>query len=366
MLGPIKPIYVNGRFLAQPLSGVQRFAIETTAALGRSCVAAGTPRPIVLTPQPQPGGAVQSQDLAKAGIDLRVVGRLRGQVWEQIELPLYARDGVLLNLGNTASLRCHNQAVVIHDAGIYRSPETYSWRFKTWYRLMQSLLVRGRTKIITVSEFSRSEIVHFLGAKPGDIGLVTEGADHMQRIITDDTVLTRHNLKAGKFVVAVGNMAAHKNLRGLSQTAESLAVRGYDLVITGGLDTTVFNQRVDALPKPAKYVGRVSDGELRALYEAAAVFVFPSFYEGFGLPAVEAMTCRCLVVAADIPALREICSDAAIYCDPANPDDIALKVCSLLDHQVIQEQLHSAMRSRVAQYTWDATATGILNILSKL
>jgi glycosyltransferase involved in cell wall biosynthesis len=110
----------------------------------------------------------------------------------------------------------------------------------------------------------------------------------------------------------------------------------------------------------------VSDHELRALYESAACFVFPSFYEGFGLPAVEAMICGCPVVAADIPALRELCGEAALYCDPFAPSDIAAKVAFLLDHRDAADHLRSDGLERVRDYTWAAAAQRMKAILDHL
>ncbi len=326
-------MYINGRFTTQTLSGVQRFATEVTAALQQ----AHPDRVVLLGPPGAPGA--------------RAVGRWQGQVWEQMELPRYVGQGVLINLGNTAPLRLHRQVVVIHDAGVFATPEAYSWRLRSWYRLAHRRLVRTRACIATVSQFARDNLARHLAVPPEAIALVSEGADHMHAILAERSIL--QTLPGARFVLAVGNLAAHKNLAALSALAADLARRGVALVITGGLAGAAFRRpREAALPQPAAYLGRVSDGQLKALYQAALCLVFPSRYEGFGLPALEAMASGCPVAAAHIPALRETCGDAAIYFDPASPPDIARQVGRLIDDEALREALRAAGRSRAAGFTW--------------
>ncbi|WP_428374971.1 glycosyltransferase family 4 protein [Lichenicoccus sp.] len=343
--GPQDALFINGRFLTQPLSGVQRFATEITAALQRR----HPDRVVVLGP---PG-------VEQAGLPgTRAVGRRRGQAWEQLDLPAPARRGVLINLGNTAPLRGGPQVVVIHDAGVFATPEAYSWQFRAWYKFAHKRLARGRSRIVTVSEFARGEICRYLGANRDEIAVISEGADHMHAIEAEPAIL--RTLPPGRFVLVVGNLAAHKNLAALSRLAQALAERRVSLVITGGLAMGAFRQAsLRSLPQPACYLGRVSDGELKALYQAAACLVFPSRYEGFGLPAIEAMAAGCPVAVSRVPALREACGEAALYFDPASPDDIAREVGRLLDDDALEQRLRRATLQQAQRFTW-ARAAGQL------
>jgi glycosyltransferase involved in cell wall biosynthesis len=345
------PIFINGRFLAQPLAGVQRYATEMSRALA----ALNPDRVTLLAP---PGIAQPS------ALPARIVGRRGGQIWEQVELPRFAKTGVLVNLGNTAPMFSGRQIAVLHDAAVFSTPEAYSRKFRAWYKTLHAVLARNRTRLVTVSEFSRADLARHLRIPPSRITVISEGADHMARIVPDQSVLLAHGLTARKYVLVVGTLAAHKNLAALDILAERLAARGMVLAVTGAFGAAAFQAGGDQkLPAAARYLGRVSDAGLKALYTNAACFVFPSLYEGFGLPAVEAMECGCAVIAADIPALRETCGAAAQFCDPASPAAIADTVMRLLKDPARLTELREAARSHVAPMTWANAAAALTAII---
>jgi glycosyltransferase involved in cell wall biosynthesis len=346
-------VYINGRFLTQNFSGVQRFATEVTLALQSL-----RPEDIRLLVPP---GKVAAPILGSIA-----TGRLSGQGWEQLELPRRAAGGLLVNLGNTAPILSRKQIVVIHDAGVFSTPESYPWQLRLWYRAIQKALVLRRTALVTVSEFARQEIIRNLGARPDDVMVVSEGADHIGRIAADETILRANGLEQGGFVLAVGNLAAHKNLTSLGALAQSLAPSGVKLVITGGFGGKAFREMPAlTLPEPAIYIGRVSDEALKALYGAAACFVFPSRYEGFGLPVAEAMLCGCPVVASNIPVLREIFPQGAVFCDPLSPSDIAAKVMQVISDKKLQFALAEAGRALAKEMTWRRSGNEMNAIISR-
>jgi glycosyltransferase involved in cell wall biosynthesis len=336
----MRAVLVNARFETQAMTGVQRFAGEICREL-LEIWPAGWESPAMLRP-----------------------GRLGGHGWEQGVLPFRVAGGVLVNLGNTAPVLAGRQVVVIHDAGVFATPEAYSWGFRSWYAALHRLLVWRGVRIVTVSAFSRDEVARVLGVPSPRIAVLGEGAEHMLRRPAADAVLKRNGLVPGRFVLAVGSLAAHKNLVGLQATAAMLAARGMELVITGGMNVSVF--AAAALPSPARLVGRVDDAELRGLYEAAACFVFPSRYEGFGLPAVEAMACGCPVVAARAGALPEVCGDAAVYADPADGQDFARVVATVLDDAGWAGSLRSRGLARAAEMTWRRAALRLLDVIGEV
>jgi glycosyltransferase involved in cell wall biosynthesis len=349
-----QPVFINGRFLTQNFSGVQRFATEVTLALQKL-------RPTDIRLLVPPG------EVAAPIAGSIVTGRLRGQGWEQLELPRRAAGGLLVNLGNTAPLLGRKQIVVIHDAGVFSTPETYPWQLRLWYKAMQKALVLRRTAVVTVSEFARQEIIRNLQARPQDVMVISEGADHIGRIAADEKILRANGLAQGGFVLAVGNLAAHKNLTALGALAQSLAPTGVKLVITGGFGGKAFREMpAMTLPEPALYIGRVSDAELKALYGAAACFVFPSRYEGFGLPVAEAMLCGCPVVAANIPVLQELFPQGARFCDPLSPQDIAAKVLQVIGDKQLRSDLAEAGSALAKTMTWQRSGEEMNAIISNL
>ncbi len=360
----MRRVLVNGRFLGQRITGVQRFARELLKAINNLLasepglgnlwsftilVPAGTPRPVALS-----------------AMALREIGRFKGHLWEQVELPRHAGRELLLNLCNTAPLGSMNMIATLHDASIYAVPDAYSAPFRLWYRTMIPVLGRRARHVMTVSEFSRLELERYAGVDRSSITAIPESGEHILETPADQGVLQRLGVHAGGYVLAVGSQSPHKNLAGLAQAAALLTRGDVELIVVGFGDSRVFSQAAATSSAALRYTGYVSDAELRALYENAACFVFPSFYEGFGLPALEAMACGCPVVASRAASLPEICGEAAVYCNPRDPADIARAINSVLDDPVLQADLRRRGLQRAAQFTWNNTARSVLNLIENL
>ncbi len=353
-------IAINGRFLTQGLTGVQRYAREMTRALD-ALVAAGEAPPMRLIAPPVADGLEEFAHLAPS-----IIGQRGGQLWEQLDLPRAAGGDFLLNLGNTAPVaQGRNQAVVIHDAGVFDTPESYSWKFRSWYRGLQHMLVFRGTRILSVSAFSAGRIASNLGIDPARIGVTLEGGEHILREAADPAILARHGLAAGGYALVIGTGAAHKNLAALQHAIGALAARGLVLAVAGAKDAAVFRQDGAPPSENVKPLGRVSDAELRALYESALCLVFPSRYEGFGLPPVEAMWCGCPVIASRAGAVPEVCADAALWFDAARPESLGEAVAQLADEPALRAALVEAGRARVKNFSWDQAARRLLGFLPR-
>lgn len=346
-------IALNGRFLSQGLTGVQRYAREVTRALD---ALPGRPPIRLLAP---PG----ARDLNQfPTLSPRVVGTRGGQAWEQWDLSRAAGGDFVLSLGNTGPILAgRNQAVVIHDAGAFDTPESYGAAFRLWYRGLQKGLAWRGARIVTVSRFSAGRIAHHLRIPEPPATL--EGGEHILRDAADAIVLARHNLSPGGYALVVGTGAAHKNLSALHAATGALGARGLVLAVAGAKDAAVFRAGSDA-PDAVRALGRVSDAELRALYEGALCLLFPSRYEGFGLPPVEAMWCGCPVIAAPAGALPEVCADAALWFDPARPASLADAVAALADDPTRRAALAAAGRARAAEFSWDKAARRLLEAIT--
>ncbi|MBY0337434.1 MAG: glycosyltransferase family 4 protein [Acetobacteraceae bacterium] len=344
---------LNGRFLTQGLTGVQRFATEVTRALDAARA------PVTLLAPPGAAGLDRFPHLAP-----RVVGRRSGQAWEQFDLPRAARGQFLINLGNTGPvLAGRRQIVVIHDAGVFDTPESYGRAFRLWYRTLHRRLARQGARIATVSRFSAGRIGAALGLDPAAIPVLPEGGEHILRDAAEPALLTQHGLVPGRYALAVGTGAAHKNLAALDAAVAVLEEAGMVLAVAGSKDPRVF--RAEGTARPGlRGLGRVTDGGLRALYENAACLLFPSRYEGFGLPPVEAMWCGCPVIAARAGAVPEVCGEAALWFDPdsapAAPDGMAAALRRLIAEDGLRDRLAAAGRARAAMWSWDRAAQRLL------
>lgn len=347
-------ITLNGRFLTQGLTGVQRYAREITAALD-ALAARGEAPAITLLAPPGAMGLKGFPHLAP-----RILGTRGGQGWEQWDLPRAAR-GLLLNLGNTGPLLAGpHQAVVIHDAGVFDTPESYGWKFRLWYRVMQRGLAARGARILSVSEFSADRVAAALRIPRAGIGVTLEGGEHILRAPADATILARHGLEAGRYALIIGTGAAHKNL-GIVRRA--MAAQGLVLAVAGAQDSTVFRAGADAPGQEPRALGRVTDGELRALYEGALTLLFPSRYEGFGLPPLEAMWCGCPVIAVRAGAVPEVCGEAALWFDPDAPQALGEAIATLATDAPRRAALIAAGRARAAAFSWEAAARRLLGYL---
>ena len=360
----MQPVYINGRFLTQPLTGVQRFSAEVTAAIDRLSANGQWPKTVLLAPRGN--RTINGTKDRYRCLQFQEVGRTQGHLWEQTELPAAARDGVLVSLGNTGPMLLgRRQVVVIHDAGVFDTPGSYSFRFRTWYKILQSVLVRAGTHIVTVSEFSRNRIANRLGVDPVGIDVMYEGADHILRATADRGVLDRHNLPPQRFVLVVGSRVEHKNLTVLDHVATALQPQGVLIAVAGGRDNGVYRDTQGA-GAGVRQLGRVTDNELRALYENALCLLFPSQYEGFGLPPVEAMTCGCPVVASAGGAVEEICGDGILYFDTENDRTIVSMIKRLLDEHGLADNLRRRGYLRAAGMNWEASACLLRDVVQNV
>lgn len=358
-------VAINGRFLTQETTGVQRYAIELVKVLDRLV---GDTDPAVeaysfelLAPK---GDLLQN--LGLENIPVRQIGRLGGHLWEQLELPLYVRERCLLSLCNAAPLAKRNQIVTVHDAAVFANPQNFSFRFRAWYRLLLVGLGRIAAKVATVSSFSKKELVRYCKMPEAKLRVTLEGGEHVLSVPTDETILRRQALEQRPFVLAVSSLSPNKNFRAVVRAAELLDATDFDVVVAGGTNPRIFSRSGQSLPGSVKHVGYVSDGELRALYEHAACFVYPSFYEGFGLPPLEAMSCGCPTIASETASMPEVCGDAVLYCNPEDPADIARRIRQLMQDERLREDLRERGLQRAGRFSWENCARETVLLVDKL
>lgn len=347
-------IWINGRFLSQRTTGVQRYARQILIQWDRMLANGEIDfEPYTLSVVTPPG---TDGKLSLASITIRPGGRLRGHLWEQYDLPRLVRGGCLVGFGNTGPLSVRGQVVTVHDAAVFDVPESYSVAYRVWHRMLLKPLCRRAGAVITPSRFSRQRIAARCAIDPATIHVIPPAADHILDQPRDDTVLERHGLGDRRYILTVGTQAAHKNVSGVTEAVDRLEDPRLEVVVAGPQAGGVFAPTGAATSDRVTSVGYVSDGQLRSLYEHAVCFVFASRYEGFGLPPLEAMACGCPVVASDRSAIPEACGDAAVYFDPGEPAQLAEQVNRLVGDPSLQERCRQRGRQRAAEFSWAATA----------
>ncbi|EIF32782.1 glycosyltransferase [Burkholderia sp. Ch1-1] len=358
--GPSGGFAINGKFASQRITGVQRVGYELAVAF-QHLFPHGTDLPLLVPPNARTDAVFPNA---------KVIGRrLKGSLWEQFSLPFATGRRTLLSLCNMGPLFVRRQVVMVHDVAIYDLPQNYSWKYRLWYRVALSLLKRNARHIVTVSEFSKKRIVERLGIDASRISVVLNGVDHFEKISPDTAILSRLNLQKDGYVLAVGNLSVGKNLPRILTAVERLNdSHDWKFVVVGGCDLRVFNSGAKVgfdLSKNIVPAGFVSDGELRALYENAACFLFPSLYEGFGLPPLEAMSCGCPVIVSREASLPEVCGDAALYCDAYSVDDIVDKVTQMMADPAARETWRQRGREHARGFRWERSARQLLGILER-
>ena len=356
--GAVPCIAINGRFLTQRASGVQRFAAEAIKAidalLDSDAYRALKGRIEILAPP-------QARDFPLKNIPLRRAGFFSGYLWEQVEYPLHARERLLLNLCMLGPLIARHQIVVVHDATVRALPENFSPRFRAAYGFLIPRLCARADLVVTVSEFSRQEIGKWYGANIDTMPVCYEGGDHITAVAPDLSVLDRLGLQGRKFFLGVGVDSSNKNIAKVVEAFQAAKFDDTMLVLTGARDPRVYGHFGEVNSAGVRMIGYVSDQELRALYERALALVFPSLYEGFGLPPVEAMTCGCPVVISEQPALLEVCGDAALRCEANDVAALSRHMRTLHDDAALRQRMSAAGHERARRFTWAATARALLD-----
>jgi glycosyltransferase involved in cell wall biosynthesis len=266
--------------------------------------------------------------------------------------------------------------VTIHDCIHLMFPQYLPNRFALAYaRTSIALAARRATRIMTVSESSKRDILRFVDAPPGKIDVIYNAYDERFGIEPGEEdvlrVRERYQLQ-DPFVLYAGNVKPHKNLERLIDAFSLLRGRALDhvkLVLIGddiskyaALRRAVHQHQ---LHRRVRFLGYMPEETLGALYRLANVFVFPSLYEGFGLPPLEAMASGTPVVTSNVSSLPEVAGDAAVLVDPYDPGAIADGIQRVLTDETLRAELRRKGLARARQFSWDQSVRRIREIYTE-
>nr|WKN40027.1 glycosyltransferase family 1 protein [Tunicatimonas sp. TK19036] len=278
------------------------------------------------------------------------------------------------------SVPARKRLVTIHDTFHLAHLNTLSLKQKIYAQVMMKACVKKSDHIITVSEFSRSEIIKYTHAPPDKVTVIHNGVNHQQFNPTHSAnkkqeVSDQYKLPEN-YILYVGNVKPHKNLicliKAFSQihnyTPHHLVIVGKkEGFITGDNELFATLEQRPQVSEKAHFTGFVADEDLPLIYSMADLFVFPSLYEGFGLPPLEAMACGCLTLTSNRASMPEICGEATTYFNPESPLELAEQIKRLLALPDAERQAMISQGSQKAgTYTWKNAIQKHVEIIQKL
>lgn len=298
---------------------------------------------------------------------------LQGHAWEQLRLPTLINQGeILWSPSHTGPLTIASQVVTIHDLVSIDHPEWLTPRFAAWYHFLIPRLVRRARRIIVISKFTHDRLIERTGINPDKVDIIHRSIDPQFKLMQSDyyeRMISRLDLPSRNYVLSVCSLEPRKNLARLLQAWSDALANLPDnlwLVLAGarGKMHIFQNAGMDKLPARVHLTGYIPDEYLPALYAGAQAFIYISYYEGFGLPPLEAMACGCPVICSDIPVFQEVVGDAAMKVNPFSTQDIAAGIAALLQNAPLRDALRARGFERIrlftpereAQQTWRSLA----------
>ena len=352
-----KLILINGRFISQPITGVQRFAREVISAI----VKIEKDKFIFII-------AIQGHNVTShiQGIEpYNDDSFLPTSLWQQIRLPFLMKKlkaDLLWSPCNVGPLFAQNHVISIHDTAAFAGPEWFSLLFGIYYRSVFPLLGQRAVKVITPSLFSKREIVRHGIAGEEKITVIPGGVSPL--FTRKESTPYTH-----PYLLTVGSINPRKNISKL--IAAWSRIPGHikndrKMIITGGGAASYPSEDFGEIPDDITFTGYITDKDLPSLYSGADAFVFPSLYEGFGLPPLEAMACGCPVITSNLSSMPEVCGNAAYYIDPHSTESLTDGIIKVLTDRDLREGLIQKGLERAKLFTWKRSAEEHIKVFNEV
>jgi len=343
-------IYINGKFINQKITGVQRFANEISKLLISNF---GNYK--IIIPK---NIKINMTDYPFEKVEYFGHGNLNH--WEQIQLPLFLKmnnSPLLLTFTGLGPIFYKNKIITIHDLSFWEHPEWFSKKYAFAYRFFTPISLKNSIKLFTVSEYSKQTITKELKCTRSDIEVIYNAVNEY---ICED-----RNIKKVKYILAVGSIDPRKNLDRLISSFQKWNNHDYELIIIGGHQKSF--PKINLSTKAnVKFLGYVSEELLHKYYSESEIFIYPSLYEGFGIPPLEAMAHGTPVIASNITSLPEACGEAALYIDPYSEESIINAFELLSKNSRLQKELIIKGFENLKRFSWSKSALKINEIIKNL
>ena len=340
-----KKYAINGLFLTQKITGIQRFAYEITKGLDQL----SDKNEVVLVVPNEAEIKVQFKN-----ISVVKYGSLKGILWEQVNYPGFLRKNncLALCMTNVLPLFYRKGIIVIHDVSYKANPHFFTGlrnRISAfWHCVNYHAGLHSKMKILTVSNFSKTEIQKYYKIEAERIHVVYPAWQHMSNVHPSATLYERYpQLKEKNYYFSMASLAPNKNIKWIMQAAKQHPDQLF--VIAGG---GKFNEKK---PSNTLFLGYISDEDAKTLMANCKAFLFPTYYEGFGMPPLEAAACGApQIIVSDTPCMREVYGEYASYVNPYNPENWIVEECK-------NENLNELLE----KYSWKATAVVIKRLMEE-
>ncbi len=359
-------IGINGRFLVAKRTGVQRAAynlVKTLFDIDQEN------EYVLFTGEDQAEEWRKYPNVTLVTSRLKVGGNLRNHLWEQIVLPRLAyrhKIDILHSPANMAPMFYSGASVVhIHDLCFVVNPQWYSYTFHTAYNLAIPRLAEKATRIITNSNNSRNDLLQFYNVDASKVRLIYWAVDQTFGARDGNS---NESLSESDYILYVGSLEPRKNIGNLIDAFERMRSRNPDLktklVLIGGESPLFANVRVQikTYHQDVVFKGFVSDEELRQYYRQAQVVAYPSLYEGFGLPPLEAMASGAPVVTSNTSSLPEVVGNAALMVSPYDCDQLADTLAMIVRDPLLRREMRARGYEQVKKFNWYRVARNILAV----